>query len=78
MTAIPQEAVAALSFHERMQAYDDFEQALASRRIAHWCRRNKIPGWGHEFHLEMRLALRHWKHFAAAVRKAAGARRIAA
>lgn len=70
---IPAEAVASLPWPERMQAYDDFDQAFTARRIAHWCRRNKTLGWGHQFHLEMRRAMRRWKHFKAAVRKARGA-----
>lgn len=55
-----------LPFHRRMQAYEDFDKAVSSWALARFNRRNGIWFW----HLDMRAALRAWKHYKRAVRAA--------
>lgn len=64
------ETLQVLSFSERMRAYADFETACASWRIARWNRRVRPIGWALDASLDMRRALRSWRHYANAVRKA--------
>lgn len=64
------DALRALPFFDRMQAYDDFDAATRSRNMAHWYRRVGGPWWLPNFTLEMRASLRAWKRYAAAVRRA--------
>lgn len=63
------EALQSLPFSKRMQAYDDFDTAVASWAMSRWLR-NHTRGWGAERVLEMRRALRAWKRYAEAVRTA--------
>lgn len=67
------DVLASLSWPARMQAYSDFDQALANWRMARHSRAAGDYGW----HLDMRRARRFWKLYAKAVR-AAKAGRIAA
>lgn len=60
----------ALPFSERMRAYADFETACASWQLARWHRRVRPMGWALDASLDMRRALRSWRHYANAVRKA--------
>lgn len=64
------DTLSVLPFHDRIVAYDDFDDARQNRRLAHWYRRNKTLGWRGDFHLQMRRAIRAWRHYADAVRKA--------
>jgi len=68
------DALRVLPFHDRIVAYDDFDAAVQSRRLAHWYRRNRTLGWQGDFHLHMRRAIRAWGHYADAVRKASNMR----
>lgn len=67
------DTLAVLPFAERIRAYDDFDAALVHWRSARHARRFGMWGW----QLDMRRALRFWRHYATAVRKARN-RRIAA
>lgn len=67
------ETLAVLSWSVRVQAYADFDDALANWRQARRARANGDWCW----RLDMRRALRFWKHYADAVRRA-NERRIAA
>lgn len=61
LTVIP-DAVA------RWRADEDFHQALASRDMARFYLRWKVPGWRLDHRLEMRRAIRFWRHYATALR----------
>jgi hypothetical protein len=52
----------------RWRADEDFRQALASRDLARFHRKWKTPGWRLDHRLEMRRAIRYWRHYAEAVR----------
>lgn len=58
----------ALPFAERMRAYTDFDRAISDWGLARFSRRNNIWSW----RLDMRSALRAWRHYKQAVRKARG------
>lgn len=60
------DTLAALPFGERMQAYSDYDQALANWHLARQDRR--AGGW--QWRLDMRRALRFWRHYKRAVRAA--------
>lgn len=57
-----------LSFDARMQAYDDFDMAMERRRRAHLALRWQAPRVEHRYLLSE--AIRLWRHYAKAVRKA--------
>lgn len=59
-----------LSWNDRMIAYEDFDAAINHRQLARWNLRTKPLGWAGEFQTEIRKAIRAWKHFKNAVRKA--------
>lgn len=65
------EALNALPWDARMQAYSDYDQALAHWHLGRSGRRSHDWRW----RLDMRRALRHWAHYKKAVR-AAGPRRM--
>lgn len=71
------EALRSLPFHERIFAYEDFDRAAYSRRLAKWHLRNKPIGWSDEFRWQMHCAVRAWKRYAAAVRAASQPRKAA-
>lgn len=56
--------------HARIVADDDFWKAVDARKSAHQALRYRLPGWRLDHMLEMRRALRAWKHYAEAVRAA--------
>jgi hypothetical protein len=55
---------------DRLQADDDFRRAVEARHAAHLQLRWRLPAWRFVHRLEMRRAIRAWKHYAKAVRKA--------
>lgn len=71
------DALRFLPFHERIFAYEDFDRATYSRRLAKWHLRNKPIGWSDEFHWQMHCAISAWKRYAAAVRAASQTRKAA-
>ncbi len=60
--------LARLPFDARMQAYDDFDMAMERRRRAHLALRWQAPRVEHRYLLSE--AIRLWRHYAKAVRKA--------
>lgn len=56
------------SFDQRWRIYDDFFRAKQCRENARRCRNYRLPGWRLDHRLELRRALRAWKHYAEAVR----------
>ena len=52
----------------RWRVSEDFHQAMASRDLARFYLKWKTPGWQLDHRLEMRRAIRHWRHYAKAVR----------
>jgi hypothetical protein len=62
--------ISRLPWHDRMQAYDDFDAAVSHWKMAGWYLRHKLPGWKLDHMMELRRARRAWGHYASAVRKA--------
>lgn len=52
----------------RWRASADYELAIKSRANARRHRSYRLPGWRLDHMLEMRRALRAWKHFSEAMR----------
>lgn len=55
----------------RWRADEDFRMAVASRNLARFALKWRTPGWRLDHRLEMRRAIRYWRHYANAVRAAA-------
>jgi hypothetical protein len=53
-----------------MQAYDDFDAALSCREMARKWKSYRLPGWRMDHKMELRRAIRAWKHYKDAVKKA--------
>lgn len=54
----------------RWRAHADFQTAQECRAQARRILRNRGPGWRFVHRLELRRAIRHWQHYARAVRGA--------
>lgn len=54
----------------RWRADEDFHIVQQCRENARFYARYKLPGWRLDHRLELRRAIRAWKHYAAAVRSA--------
>ena len=70
------DALRSLPFHERIFAYEDFDHATSSRRLARWYLHTKPVGWRDEFGWQMHCAVSAWKRYKTAIR-AAGQRKAA-
>ena len=52
----------------RWRAYADFQTAIECRQQAHRIIHNRGPGWRFSHRLELRRAIRFWRHYAQIVR----------
>ncbi|RWF44256.1 MAG: hypothetical protein EOS65_02450 [Mesorhizobium sp.] len=56
-------------FAARVQADEDFRTAKECRETARFYLRTRLPGWRLDHRLELRRAIRFWRHYKAAVRQ---------